>query len=129
MNATLLVEEAVGGVACQTYILLYGMLLVARQVVVNTVGRGEVILCDDVLPRLFRRPVGKVEVNNVVILELGLELVRLAQLALARYYTILPRYGSTILSIIALPLVNPSTSVDGWMTAFTAASFSLISLL
>ena len=50
MNTTLLVEEAIGGVTCQSYILLNGMLLVTRQVVVNTIGRGEVILCDDVLP-------------------------------------------------------------------------------
>ncbi len=50
MNASLRVEEAIGGVTCQFYILLNGMLLVTRQVVVNTIGRGEVILCDDVLP-------------------------------------------------------------------------------
>ena len=42
MNATLFVEEAIGGIACQFYILLNGMLLVVGQVVVNTVGLGEV---------------------------------------------------------------------------------------
>ena len=57
VDATLLVEEAIGGVACQPYILLNGMLLVVWEVIVNTVGRGEIILCDDILPRLFRRPV------------------------------------------------------------------------
>ena len=42
MNATLFVEEAIGGIACQFYILLNGMLLVGGQVVVNTVRLGEV---------------------------------------------------------------------------------------
>ena len=76
MKASLLVEEAVGGVACQFYILLNGMLLVIRQVVVNTVGCSEVILCIDILSRLFRRLVGKVELHDVVILEFVFDFVR-----------------------------------------------------
>ena len=83
MNATLLVEEAIGRIARQSNILLNGVLLVIRKVVVNTIGRGEVILCDDILPRLFWRPVGKVDIYDVVILEFCLEFVRLTQLALA----------------------------------------------
>ena len=76
VDAALLVEEAIGGIACQPYILLNGMLLVIRQVVVNTVGCSEVILCNDILPRLFRRTVGKVEVHDVVIIEFVFDFVR-----------------------------------------------------
>ena len=76
MKASFLVEEAIGGVACQSYILLNGMLLVIRQVVVNTVGCSEVILCNDILPRLFRRLVGKVELHDVVIIEFVFDFVR-----------------------------------------------------
>ena len=58
MHTALLVEETIGGVAGQSDILLNGMLLVGGQVLVNAIRLCEIILCDDVLPRLFRRTVG-----------------------------------------------------------------------
>ena len=77
MHTALLVEEAIGRVACQSNILLDGMLLVRWQIVVNAIRLCEIVLGDDVLPLLFRRTVGKVEVYNVVSPKLGLEFVRL----------------------------------------------------
>ena len=57
MHTALLVEEAISGVAGQSDILLNGVLLVGGQVIVNAIRLREIIFCDDVLPRLFRRTV------------------------------------------------------------------------
>lgn len=50
MDTALFVEKAIGWIACQSNILLNSVLLVVRQVIVNTIEFGEVILCDDVFP-------------------------------------------------------------------------------
>ena len=75
MHTALLVEKAIGGVACQSYILLNGVLLVGGQVIVNAIGLCEIVLSDDVLPRLLRRTVSQIEIHDVVVLEFGLEFV------------------------------------------------------
>jgi len=72
MHTALLVEEAISGVAGQSDILLNGMLLLGWKIVVNAIRLREIVLGDDVLPRLFRRTVGQVEIHDVVSLKFGL---------------------------------------------------------
>ena len=62
MHIALLVEKTIGRIACQSDILLNSMLLVGRQVVVNAVGLCEIILRNDILPRLLRRMVCQIEI-------------------------------------------------------------------
>ena len=59
VDIALLVDELVGGVAVDADVVLDGGLLVFRQVVVHAVGTRQVVLLDDISPRLVAAAVSQ----------------------------------------------------------------------
>ena len=68
-HGAITVNEFVGWERVNLKVILNGTLLGFRQVVVNDVVTHEVVLLDDVLPRLIIAAVGKVEIDEVEVLQ------------------------------------------------------------
>ena len=63
----LLVEEFVGGKAVYIQVGLYGILLGTGQVVVDYIVARNIVFLDYILPAVFRRTVGEIEIYHRVV--------------------------------------------------------------
>ena len=84
VDVAILVDELVGGVAVDAYVVLDGTLLVFGQVVVYAVGACQVVLLDDILPRLVAAAVGQVEIDEIVVFQPLVFFLRVREGFLAR---------------------------------------------